>query len=252
MSDGITLALIVCCTFLFAGTVKGVVGLGLPSIALGVLTSTVGLQQAMALILAPSFLTNLWQACVGGHAREIMTRAWVFLFMATTTIGLGSLMLADMDVAFLSALLGVVLMLYAGLGLARLRLRISRSWQGRAGLIFGAANGILTSWTGSFAVPGVFYLQSIGLQRDALVQAMGILFTASTVGLALSPGAHGLLTAELGILSTVAIVPALIGMAIGQRLRRRLPDAVFRTTFYIALLLLGLSILIRQIFGAAS
>ena len=252
MDDETTLAVIGWCTFFLAGMVKGVVGLGLPPIALGILTSAVGLQQAMALILAPSFLTNLWQACVGGNARDIVARTWAFLFMATTTIGLGSLVLADIDVSLLSALLGIVLMLYAGLGLAKLRLRISRSWQGRAGLIFGTANGILTSWTGSSAVPGVFYLQSIGLDRDELVQAMGILFTASTVGLALSLGAHGLLTAELGLLSTVAIVPALIGISVGQRLRWRLSDSVFRTIFYVALLMLGLGILIRQALSAAS
>jgi hypothetical protein len=200
----------------------------------------------MALILVPSFLTNLWQACVGGHARTIIRRTRAFLVMATAAIGAGSLALDHIDVSFLSAMLGAVLMLYAGLGLARLRLQIGEAWRSRAGIVFGTANGILTSWTGSSAVPGVFYLQSVGFSRDELVQAMGILFTASTVGLALSLGAHGLLTMELGVLSGFAIVPAMIGIGLGQRLRWRLSDDAFRTIFYIALLLLGLGILVRE------
>ena len=57
---------IVCATFLFAGWVKGVVGLGLPTIALALLAATVGLKEAIALMLIPSMVTNLWQGLAGG------------------------------------------------------------------------------------------------------------------------------------------------------------------------------------------
>lgn len=105
------------------------------------------------------------------------------------------------------------------------------------------ANGVLTGMTGSFVVPGVMYLQGTGMGRNELVQAMGILFTLSTLALALALGGTGLLDAELGLLSMLALVPALVGMVIGQRLRGRLPEARFRTALFAALLAMGLSML---------
>ena len=59
-------------TFLIAGTVKGVIGLGLPTVSLALLTVALGLPEAMNLLLVPSFVTNLCQAMVGGHGRAIL------------------------------------------------------------------------------------------------------------------------------------------------------------------------------------
>ena len=114
--------------------------------------------------------------------------------------------------------------------------------------MIGGINGVLTGMTGSFVVPGVLYLQALALPRDALIQAMGILFTISTVALAVSLSDHRLLSMELGALSTVAIIPALIGMVVGQKVSQRLSESAFRMVFFISLLLLGVYIVLRSIF----
>jgi uncharacterized membrane protein YfcA len=130
-----------------------------------------------------------------------------------------------------------------------MRLNIGARWHHPAGVVFGATNGLVTGLTGSSAVPGVFYLQSIGLSRDELIQGMGILFTISIVALAISLGAQSQLTTELGMMSAAALAPAMIGMVAGQRIRRRIPEARFRTVFYVSLLLLGLYIAVQNIPG---
>ena len=63
-------------TFLVAGLVKGVIGLGLPSISLAVLTVVTNLPSSMALLLVPSLVTNIWQAVRGGKIRVILIRLW--------------------------------------------------------------------------------------------------------------------------------------------------------------------------------
>ena len=235
-------------TFLLAGCVKGVIGLGLPSISLALLTATLGLQPAMALLLAPSLVTNLWQAMIGGNGRAILSRTWHFLLTATATIWIGAQALVHVDVSILSALLGALLLIYAVLGFSRARMSVPPGWEPWAALVFGAANGVLTGMTGSFVVPGVLYLQSIGLPRDMLVQAMGMLFAASTVGLALALGAGQLLTAELGALSAAAVGPAIAGMMIGQRLRRGISESGFRQVFLISLAILGATIIAKELY----
>jgi uncharacterized membrane protein YfcA len=237
--------LIVAATFLLAGTVKGVIGLGLPTVSLGLLTATIGLQPAMALMLAPSFVTNLWQGVTGGHGRAILQRLWLFMATATATIWIGAMMAAAVDVALLSALLGGLLVIYAVIGLGRAQFSLPPHGARWMGPVMGCTNGVLTGMTGSFVVPGVPYLQALGLPRDMLIQAMGVLFTLSTAALGLALAGRGLLSTDLGLQSLAAVVPALGGMVLGRWLRGRLSETAFRRVFFSALGLLGLYIIAR-------
>lgn len=248
MFDADTIAIITA-VFLVAGTVKGVVGLGMPIVSLALLTIAFGLPEAMALMLVPSLATNLWQAAIGGHGLAILRRIWPFLLMATATVWLGAGALRRVDLAWLSTLLGMLLVAYAGLGLSGRHFTLTPRRERWAAPLLGAVNGILTGMTGAFAVPGVMYLQAIGLGRDTLIQAMGILFTASTLILAAALGGNGLLSATTGTLSAAAVLPAIVGMVLGQRIRKRLPEERFRAVLYAALLVLGGYIMARALIG---
>jgi len=250
MFDAVTL-FAVTATFLVAGAVKGVIGLGLPTISLALLTVVLGLPEAMNLLLVPSFATNLWQALVGGHGRAVLRRLWPFLLMAALAVWAGSAALTRVDLNLLSALLGLLLVVYAAVSLVGFRVALSAPQQVWAGPLVGAVNGVLTGMTGSFVVPGVMYLQAIGLSRDMLIQAMGVLFTVSTLALAVALHGNSLLTAELGTLSAAALVPAVVGMVVGQRVRKGLSEQLFRRIFFVALFLLGAYIIASTLRAAA-
>ena len=172
-----TIALVVV-VFFMGGLVKGLTGLGLPPVVLGILAATVGIQPAKALILVPTFLTNALQAYAGGHFREIVRTTWPFLLPANAVVSSGAIILRYFQPDVMSALLGVLLAVYGLLGLFRLRMTIPARWRHPAGVAFGAANGFLTGLTGSSAVPGVFYLESIGLARDEFGTEHGYLVHA--------------------------------------------------------------------------
>jgi uncharacterized membrane protein YfcA len=247
MSEAVTIVAIFA-TFLLAGTVKGVIGLGLPTVSLALLTVAIDLPSAMALLLVPSFFTNLWQAAVGGNGKAIILRVWPFLMMATLTVWFGATALTRVDLSLLSALLGALLIAYSILNLAGLHVMITTRQEVWVGPLFGTANGILTGMTGSFVVPGVMFLQAIGLPRDMLIQAMGILFTASTLALAFALQGNNFLTAQLSMLSAVSLLPAAIGLAIGLRIRQNLSEQIFRSVFFTALLMLGAYIIANAFF----
>lgn len=242
------LILAIAAIFLLAGTVKGVIGLGLPPVSLALLVLMLDLPEAMAVVLVPSLMTNLWQATIGGNARAIIRRLWSFLIVVFAMVFVGAMALTRFDLTMLRALLGALLMIYAGANLIGFRLTIGPRYETALGLLFGSANGVLAGMTGSFVVPGVWFLQAIGLKRDELIQAMGITFSAATLGLAFALQGNGLLTVELGTFSVASLIPALIGMVIGQRFRRALPDAVFQRVFFSILLVLGAYLLV----GASS
>lgn len=226
-------------TFLLAGFVKGVIGLGLPTVSLALLTAGFGLIPAMGLMIAPSFVTNVWQALVGGAFRTIVRRFWLMMIAVVVGIWFGGNILAGADIRFLAALLGVLLCVYSVLGLSRLKVPSPGKIEPWMSPVIGGVSGILTGLTGNFVVPGVLYLQSLGLSRDVLVQAMGVLFTVSTVALAVTLGQHQLISMELGVYSIGGVLPALAGMVIGKKVRKRLPEAAFTKVFFSTLLILG-------------
>ena len=234
-------------SFLIGGAVKGVIGLGLPSVSLALLAITIDLTTAMALITVPTFLTNVWQALVGGNARVIVVRLWPFLFMAAITVWIGTLALTRVDLAWLSALLGLLLVIYSTVNLVGLCFKIPPHHEKWLGPLLGAVNGVLMGMTGSAVVPGVMYLQAIGLSRDVLVQAMGMLFMVSGLTLSLALLQNAILTIENGMVSIGALIPAIIGMIIGQRIRQNLSESLFRKVFFVSLLVLGVYIIVKAI-----
>lgn len=244
MFDAPTLV-IIAATFLLAGTVKGVIGMGFPTICVGVMTAAIDLPTAMALSVVPSFATNLWQAASGGQMRVILRRLWLFYLMAAGTVWIGAIVFARMNTTDLATLLGILLVLYGIVSLAGFRLSFSRRAERLAGPLFGAANGILTGMTGTFVVPGLMYLQALKLDRNSLLQAMGVLFVLSTVALAGGLQQNGLLTADLGLASALGLVPSLAGMILGTAIRRRLSEARFRLALFAGLILLGAYIVAR-------
>jgi uncharacterized membrane protein YfcA len=241
--------LIVAATFLLAGTIKGVIGLGLPTVSLAILTVAFDLPTAMALLLVPSFVTNLWQASIGGNARLLILRLWPFLLSASLTVWIGAMALVRVDLTLLSTLLGALLVIYAVASLAGLKPVIAARQEIWSGPLAGTINGLLTGMTGSFVVPGVMYLNALGFTRLQLVQAMGMLFTLSTLALALALGNYGLIGEAQILESSIALLPAVIGMLVGQAIRGAISESIFRRVFFLSLLILGAYIVFNAIRG---
>jgi uncharacterized membrane protein YfcA len=238
---------IVALTFLLAGSVKGVTGLGLPSVSLAILTATLGLKAAMAILIVPSFVTNVWQAAVGGHLAVILRRTWALLLAVCVGTWLGVGVLAKANADLLAGLLGAVLCIYALLGLAKVEPGSPGRLEPMLSPLVGALSGVLNGMTGSFVVPGVLYLQSLGFPRDGFIQSMGVLFTTSTIALAFALHDRQLLTGELAMLSAGAVIPALAGLVAGQVVRKYLSEQMFRMVFFAVLFALGAYIMVRAL-----
>lgn len=224
--------------FFVAGLVKGVVGLGLPSIVVGLASVLVGMKAAIALLLVPSFVTNLWQALTGNALGMILARTWPM--MVTIFIGTygGVWLLARLDASVIATIMGLTLMAYAVMGFTRPALPHPGRHELALSLPIGLVHGVMAGLTGSY-IPAVPFLQALGLTKDVLVQAMGVLFTLSTIALAVGMADQKLLSSDLWLASTAGVIPALAGMWAGQRARNRLSEARFKQLLFAALMALG-------------
>ena len=232
-------------TFLLAGFVKGIIGLGLPTISLAILTTGLGLLPAMGLMIIPSFVTNLWQAFQGGSLLKIARRFWLMMLTVVAGIWIGGKILIISNLFFLTGLLGVLLSVYSIIGLTRYKISAPAKSEHILSPLVGGISGILTGLTGTFVIPGVLYLQSIGLDRNMLIQTMGVLFSISTLALAITLGHNNLFSLNIGAYSLGGVVPAIIGMIIGQKIRSKLSEKIFTRIFFTSLLLLGFYITFR-------
>lgn len=246
MFDSTTLFVVA--VLVLGGFVKGVIGLGLPAISMGLLATAMPPAEAATILIVPSVVTNLWQMATGPQLSAIARRLWPC--MAGVVVGTlaGAGWLTGGGARYGTALLGVTLAAYAILGLASIRFAVSRSTEVWLGPITGVATGLLTAATGVFAIPAVPYLQAIGLEKEDLVQALGLSFTVSTLALAVNLASVSALGVSHMPIAVTALLAACVGMVIGQLLRLRLSPVVFRKVFFAGLLALGFYLTLRAIF----
>lgn len=237
--------------FLLAGFVKGMVGLGLPIVGVGLLSLVMSPQQASALLVVPSMVTNIWQLLSGPGVKALARRLWPMMagVCAGTWTGLWELArlgwLTTAAATRAEGALGLALVLYAVLGLLRVQLPAPGRVEGWAGPAVGVLTGAVSSLTGVFAIPAVPYLASLGLDKDELIQALGLSFTVSTAALAAGLAAEGLFAEGVAGGSLLALLPAVTGLAAGGWLRGRVRPDTFRICFLVGVTALGLHLAVR-------
>lgn len=226
--------------FLLAGLVKGMIGLGLPAVSMGLLTMMISPFQAASLLIVPSMVTNIWQLFAVGQVLRVLQRFWSLLL----GIIIGSIWsifprLGQTDFNS-EALLGGMLLLYGLYGLAANQTPNLSRYATVLSPLMGYLGGALTVATGVVVIPVVPYLQSLHLQRDDLVQSLGMAFTVSTACLAIFLQQNPVDRLPIDYAwSVMALVPALLGMWLGTRIRYRIAEQKFRKVFFLGLMMLG-------------
>ena len=235
-------------TFLLAGLVKGVIGMGLPSIAIALLALVVTPAQAAALMIIPTIVTNVWQMLIGRYLVALLRRMWSLIVFSVAGIWLGGGILTSENSKIAACGLGIALIIYSAVGLFKVRFSVARRHEYWLSPIIGLLTGVIAGATGVFAVPAGPYYQAIGLEKDELVQMLGLSFTVGAAALALILWRDGVMQLGNATGSALAVLPALAGMAVGQRIRLFASPEMFRRCFFIGLLVLGLQQALRNMF----
>lgn len=236
-------------TFVVAGFVKGVVGMGMPIVAMGVLGLVMPTVEGAALLVVPSLVTNLWQAWVGPGLGRLARR--LATMMAAICIGtwLGIGFMTGSAQAWAPAALGGVMALYGLMALYAPRFSLPPRHEPWASPVVGLSTGLIAGGTGLFVVPMVPYMSAIGLAKDELIQGLGMCFVVCSIALGVALGFHGQLTPALAGTSALALIPAALGMYLGQSLRGGLDPESFRRWFFRGLIALGAYMVARTLAG---
>lgn len=226
--------------FLLAGTVKGLVGLGLPTITIALTSLVLPLTEAIALIALPTIFTNVWQAAIGGRFWAILGRQWPLIVPLMIALYLTMWLVGQKGPNWAFLVLAAVLIVYSGLGLLRIRLHIHADLEKPLAPVIGVVSGFVAGLVGVPIIPLMPYLQGLDIKPSELVQSLGVVLCATSLTLTVSLLNFGLLDGPRAIVSAAAVVPALAGMWVGQQIRLRLSVEQFRLAVFWALLLTGL------------
>ena len=245
--ESIEVYLITGLIFLLAGTVKGIVGFGLPLVSITLLTPLYGLVDAIAVMVLPAMVTNFWQALNGGRFTSLWKRVWPLYLSGAVSTVIATSALVQIDVQWPTVLLGSVILAYSLVGLT--------AWQpaepGRRETWLspatGVVTGLITGLTGVLVFPLTIYFQALNLDRRALFQAMGIYLLMANVALALVFGWQSAFPEEITQLALIGIVAGFVGMALGQRIQAHLSAQQFKRVFFCSLAVVGAYIFLRAL-----
>ena len=198
--------------------VKGATGMGLPLIALPVLTAVFGLQHAVGLMTIPLIVTNAWQ--VWRFRTEAGSPRMAFLpwFLVGGALGimLGTWALTSLPERLLVLVLGVILLAYVALRLATPHWALSPAMARRFGPLAGLGGGTLQGATGISAPIGVTFIHAMGMDRAAHVYAVSAMFLLFSLVQLPALFVAGVMRPLWMLQGLLALVPILLFMPIGQ------------------------------------
>ncbi|WP_415919600.1 sulfite exporter TauE/SafE family protein [Tateyamaria sp. SN6-1] len=234
---------------LLAGTVKGFIGLGMPTVALALLTLQLDARAAVTLVVVPMLLSNVWQFWRGPDRMGCVRQHWryaVILAMCVAATVWASQSVPD---RVLRGVLGAFVLVFCFFSWRNMVPDIPphrvRVFEAISAVIAGLVGGLTAAW----APPLAMYLTGLRLDRDAFVQALGFLITAGSLSIFVMYVAVGHSTGPDLALSAYLLIPALAGFTLGERVRHRTNPELFKKVFLGAFAVLGVNLLVGSLAG---
>lgn len=235
----------------FAGFVKGAVGFALPMIMISGLGSILPAEIALAALILPTLLSNLWQSLRGGWrpAVAVLRRFWLFIAMMLAFLAGSAQLVAVVPQSVLFLVIGIPIVLFAITQLAGWRLHLKPATRVRDELMFGGVAGFVGGMSGVWGPPLVAYLAAIDEEKRSAVRIQGVVFGIGAVMLVAAHLRSGVLNAATLPLSAAAVVPVFAGMWLGVLVHDRMPQAAFRRAMLLVLTVAGLNLIRRGLMG---
>ena len=234
--------------FAIGGTIKGMLGFGLPLVTMSLLAVFIDVPTAVALNALPVLISNLFQANRGGLLATTVRRFWPLLIALAAGTWAGATLIVVLDPRWLLGILGVIVVSFCLLNHFRPELRIPHRAERPVGAAVGLVAGLMGGVSTILGPPLIMYATSLRLDKEAFVAALGTFFLMGGIFFTLSFVERGVVDATTAPWSLACVPPVLAGMWLGQRLGRRIEPERFRRIVLIVLFVLGLNLLRRAIF----
>ena len=232
--------------FFISGIVKGIIGMGLPTISLLLLSLFLDINTAIILIIIPSLITNILQGFYGKYLKELITEYWSFFLISGFFVFFGTVFFEALNLTTTTLILSLVIIFYSLFALSGKVFSADKINNPFIKSVVFSSNGFFTGITGSLIFPGVFFFQALQFNREKLIQALGIHFTLLTLFLGLSKFYfHSFLTLKFSHLSIISCIAAFTGMFLGNLISMKIEENLFKRLFLYSLIVIGFLLTIK-------
>lgn len=231
-----------------AGFIKGVFGLALPVVSVGILSAFLPVPTVLAIVILPIVASNLWQGFLTGNPLPTIRRFWPTIATLMTVLWLSAQLVTRLEEGILYAFAGFAVVLFSVTSALRKLPDIPHAAERWVGPVFGALGGFLGGLSAIWAPPVMVYFIMLRLPKEEFIRACGVSWFLAAIPMLFAHIQSGVLTVETAKLSALACVPVLGAMFLGERLRKRVPQERFHKGLLVVAFLIGLNLLRRAIF----
>ncbi|MDE2228074.1 MAG: sulfite exporter TauE/SafE family protein [Alphaproteobacteria bacterium] len=242
--------ILLCALGLLAGsTVKGVAGIGLPLVAVPVLTVLVNLNTAVTMTTVPIIASNFVQSFQGGRFPHLSKRFWSLLVPLFIAIIASTRLLVVLPERVLNLVIGMAVISIPLLLHFIPHLRVARTHERWANPLVGIAAGILGGISTFYGPPLMLYVFGMRMPKDEFIPAISLMYTVAGVGMVLGIYLNRVATlSEIGV-SFLMLIPTAIGMWAGRFVRVQLSERRFQHVLITIYIATGITFLLNALRG---
>ena len=246
IADASTFVIIAATAALFAGGLaKGVLGVGLPMIALPLLYTSLPIREAVAIMYGPVLLMNVWQAFQGGWFLTALRKFWPMMTAVVAGTWLGAKALVGIDATTLQVIVGATVAGFSLVNLLQPKLAVSPKHFLWLSVVVGVTGGFFGGLTLFIGPAVIMFMVALRIPKEEFIGTIGLVYLLGIIPTGITYVAEGVLRAEHIVPTLIACVPVFVGMLAGQWIRGRVNEDTFRKTLLVALVLIGLN-MVRQ------
>ena len=233
----LSLVLFLIFTFIVSGIIKGFLGLGLPSTAMGLLTLVIEPIHAISIMVAPILFSNIFQYARSSQPYKTFTELKVFALFIIISIFVTSLFITAYPRSLLTIAIGSSMVIFSLNQWFGFKIQIGPSYSFQ--VLIGTLSGVLGGLSSIWSPPVAMYLIARDYNKEDFISATGFLFMVGGIPLGLGLYFAGVLTFVIAIQSFAALIFVLIGFRIGEYLRSFVNQQTFRNSVLVAFIILG-------------
>ena len=234
-----------------AGFVKGTTGFAMPMVMISALGSVLPPELALAALILPTLVSNVWQAFRQGAVAALGSarKHIAYLMMLLPGIAIAAQFVRALPSQLLFLVIGSLVTLFACIQLLGWQPKLKHAGQRVASVVIGAVAGILGGLTGIWGPPTVMYLTTMETPKHEQMRVQGVVYGLGSIVLVLAHMKSGVLSGDGLRLSIAMVPPALIGLWVGFIVLDRVDQQFFRRMTLLVLIVAGLNLIRRGLTG---
>lgn len=235
--------------FVVGGFVKGTLGFGLPLVTMAILPLMIPVEFALALNAMILPITNLAQLIQLGRLNETFYRFRYLNIGIVLGVPVGAFFVSIVSDSLLMLFLGLFVIAFVMMTALQPKLRVPARQENRVGALVGLAGGIVGALTTSNGPFFVMYLVGLRIERALFVSALSLFFIVSGVLVSIAFWMAGIIKVDQLAVAALCLLPALVGVQLGNWLGDRVPAERFRALVLVVLAGLGVNLTLRSFGG---